>query len=170
MNSFVLLFVEYKLNKIKLLPKTALLKMQNWCAYQERSQNEARQKLYGSGLTNEEIEEVITQLISENFINEERFAIALTGGKFRIKNWGRNKIKQELKKHRISEYVINKALQSIDEEEYLKVINKVLIKKTRLTKQKDSQKQTYLVCNYAISRGFEADLVKEEYKKIIDQK
>ncbi len=160
--------MEYKVNKIKLSPETALLKMQSWCAYQERSQNEVRQKLFSSGLTSEEIEYLISQLISENFINEERFATALAGGKFRIKNWGKNKIKQELKKHRISEHCIKKALHSIDEGEYLKVINKVLSKKIRLSKQKDSQKQAYLACNYAISRGFETDLVKEELKKIIE--
>ncbi len=78
----------------RLDPKTAKLKAADFCAYQERSQQEVRDKLYTYGLHEEEVEEVITELIIDGFISEERFAKAYAGGKFRIKGWGRRKIIQ----------------------------------------------------------------------------
>ena len=75
----------------------AYRKALDYCAYQERCHQEVRDKLYYWGLHSEDVEALISQLISEGFLNEERFAKAYAGGKFRIKNWGRNKIKKELK-------------------------------------------------------------------------
>ena len=93
-------------------PHLALLKMQSWCAYQERCQHDARNKLYELGLWPEAVENIIVKLIEENFINEERFAIQFAKGKFNIKKWGRIKIKQELKQKRVSDYCLKKALIS----------------------------------------------------------
>ncbi|MBA3682760.1 MAG: RecX family transcriptional regulator [Bacteroidetes bacterium] len=142
-------------------------KIKQWCAYQERSQNETRYKLYEYGLKEIEVEEVISKLISENFLNEERFAMALAGGKFRIKHWGKIKIKIELKKHKISDYSINKALKSIDGDDYINILTLVLEKKIRQTKVKEKQKLFYAVLNYAVSRGFERDLASEQLNKIL---
>ena len=69
--------------------KTAQLKLANFCAYQERSQQEVREKLVKMGILSDDLEDIIAFLISENFLNEERFAIAFAGGKFRIKHWGK---------------------------------------------------------------------------------
>lgn len=149
-------------DKIKLTPELALHKIKHWCAYQERSQHETRQKLHEYGLQAEDLENIIAALISENFLNEARFANAFTSGKFRIKHWGKTKIKVELKKHRISERLINEALQSIDEKEYNAVLQKVMDKKLKLLKGNDTQKNMYAVVNYAISKGFERDLVWEK--------
>src|SRR5687767_2477337 len=91
--------------------KIGLAKAQKYCAYQERCQQEVRSKLYGWGLWKEAVEGIIAELINENFINEERFAIAFAGGKFRIKKWGKTKIKLELKKRDISDYCIKQALK-----------------------------------------------------------
>src|SRR6478672_11099295 len=76
----------------------ALVKAEAWCAYQERCQQEVRDKIYSWGLHEHEVENVIAELISKNFLNEERFAKAYAGGKFRIKKWGRVKIRMELKR------------------------------------------------------------------------
>jgi len=88
--------------KIVLDYKSALLKAQKHCAYQERSQQEVRNKLFEWGLHSADVENAIVELISANFINEERFAMQLASGKFRIKHWGKVKITQALKLHKVS--------------------------------------------------------------------
>lgn len=160
-------FSEHKVKKLLLTPEMAKLKIEQWCAYQERSQNETRRKLYEYGLHEQDVEQIISGLISENFLNEERFALALAGGKFRIKHWGKIKIKIELRKHKISDYSIAKALNTINEDDYLKTITLVLEKKLRQTKSKDKQKLFYGTLNYAVSRGFERDLATEQLNKLL---
>ena len=91
--------------------KTAKLKAADFCAYQERSQQQVRDKLYDYGLHFDEVEEILTELIMEGFINEERFARAFIGGKFRMKKWGKQKILQSLRPHKISEYCIRKGME-----------------------------------------------------------
>ena len=160
-------FSDYKVKKIKLSPALAELKIKNWCAYQERSQNETRYKLLDYGLTREEADQIISNLINDNFLNEERFAIALAGGKFRIKHWGKNKIKLELKKHKVSDYCINKALKQITAEDYETVLNQVIEKKLTALKSSDRKKNFYAILKYAISRGFESDLVSEQLNLLL---
>ena len=153
----------YDKEKVKKIydKKTAFLKAQQYCAYQERSQQEVRDKLYEWGLHKDDVENVIVDLIGENFINEERFAIAFALGKFRIKKWGKVKIKNELKTHKVSSYCINKAIGSIDDADYLKTLNDVISKKEKLINEQNKYKKFAKIANYAISKGFENDLVKE---------
>jgi regulatory protein len=141
--------------------KQALIKAESYCAYQERCQQEVRDKLYSWGLHEVQVENVIAELIASNFINEERFAKAYAGGKFRIKKWGRVKISIELKRRKISAYCIKKGLAEIEEEEYIKTLQKVAEVKIKATKERDSIKKKYKVMNYLLSRGFENDLVVE---------
>lgn len=155
-------FQEHKVKKIKHSPETAYLKIQNWCAYQERSQNETRFKLLDYGLNPEEADQLISKLITENFLNEERFAMALARGKFRIKQWGKNKIRIELKKHRVSDYCINRAMKEIDPDEYDKTISELLEKKLATTGTEDRKKAFYTALKYLVSRGFESDLVSQQ--------
>ena len=89
----------------------ALRKAESFCAYQERSQHEIRNKLYEWGLHQNDVETIISELIEANFLNEERFAIAYSLGKFRIKGWGKIKIKHGLKLKRVPEKLIHKSLQ-----------------------------------------------------------
>ena len=141
--------------------KQALIKAESYCAYQERCQQEVRDKLYSWGLHEVQVENVIAELIASNFINEERFAKAYAGGKFRIKKWGRVKISIELKRRKISAYCIKKGLAEIEEEEYIKTLQKVAEVKIKAMKERDSKKKKYKVMNYLLSRGFENDLVVE---------
>ena len=156
--------MEYKVSEIKLSPEVAGQKIRNWCAYQERSHHETRQKLYGYGLSTDDTEGIIADLIQENFLNEERFAIAFAGGKFRIKHWGRIKIKIDLKWHKVSDVNINKALKAITDEDYAAMIIKIIEKKMESQANLQFQKRYYATLNYLISRGFEPDLVKEQLK------
>ena len=84
-----------------LTPKQAFPKIKQFCAYQERCHSEVKEKLYGYGLNKDDVEELISKLIEENYLNEERFAIVFAGGKFRSKNWGKVKIKYELNEHTV---------------------------------------------------------------------
>jgi len=110
--------------------KTIEEQIKYYCAYQERSHNEVKKKLYElGGGSKEDSEELISILIQENYLNEERYARAYAGGKFRVKEWGRQKIIQGLKKQCISAYCIKKGLEEIDEDQYLKNLKKHFDKK-----------------------------------------
>ena len=99
-----------------------LKKLAHYCAYQERSHREVKTKLLELGARGLELENIIVELISQNYLNEERFAKAFAGGKFRTKKWGKVKIIQELKKHFLSDYVIKKAIKEISDDDYEKAI------------------------------------------------
>lgn len=158
-----------KVRKIKLSLPVATEKIKRWCAYQERSHYETQNKLYEFGLHKEEVEQAIAVLITENFLNEERFAESFARGKFRIKHWGRNKIKAELKFKKVSDYSIKKALKQLDEKEYLTILTKVLERKLRETKEKNDIKRKYKVLQYLVSRGFESDLVNDVLKLKLEE-
>ncbi len=145
--------------KKKLNPQQALLKAQQSCAYQERCQQEMRDKLYEWGLYSTDVENIIANLITDNFLNEERFAKAYAGGKFRIKKWGKVKIKIELKKRKISEYCIKKAMQEISDKDYLKTIKELIAKKSKEIKGGKDYQRKYKIAQYIASRGFEQDLI-----------
>ena len=142
----------------------ALSKLQKYCAYQERCHQEVRSKLIALKIYGYDLEEIIAELISENFLNEERFAKAYAGGKFRMKNWGKIRIKMELKKRNISPYCIKKAMQEIDEEGYMEGLYKVIEKKMRTEKEKNEFKLKGKLAKHAIRKGFEPHLVWQALK------
>ena len=137
----------------------AKVKAESYCAYQERSQFEIRNKLYEWGLHQKDVEEIISELIELNFLNEERFAIAYSLGKFRIKGWGKNKIRQGLKLKRIPDKLIIKSLKEINEDDYMLMLTKILKKKLNTISEKDPFKKRYLLSRFASSKGYESDLI-----------
>lgn len=137
----------------------AKAKVMAYCAYQERSQQQLRDKLYEYGLTPDEVENLIAELIGDNFINEERFAKAYAGGKFRIKKWGRNKIRQGLKLHKISDYCLRKGMTEIDPDEYYDTLKELIRKKAAGLREKDPFTLKTKLARYAIGKGYEQDLV-----------
>jgi len=142
----------------------AMAKAEHYCAYQERSQQEVRNKLYDWGLWTDAVENIISRLIEENFLNEERFAQAYTKGKFNQKGWGKIKIKQGLKFKNVSPVLIKKALLQIDAGEYIDKLTRILDKKAATLTEKDGYKRKYKLQQYALSRGFETDLTAEVLK------
>jgi regulatory protein len=154
----------HKEKKIIITPQIAIVKMQSWCAYQERSQYEAMQKLRSMALDEEIAGNILANLISDNFLNEERFARAFVRGKFRIKHWGKNKIRIELRSHKVPEALIKLALSEINAEEYAQTITSESKKKIKQTKQTHPIKKYYAILQYLVSRGFESDIVKDELK------
>ena len=158
------MYDEEKKPKKKLTPTQALLKAQLSCAYQERCQQEMRDKLYEWGLFPDAVENIIANLITDNYLNEERFAKAYAGGKFRIKKWGRIKIKIELKKRKISDYCIRKAMEEIEDAEYIKTLKGLIAKKSKEIKGGKQHIRNCKVAKYVASRGFEQDLIWEVLK------
>lgn len=139
--------------------KTALEKGARYCAYQERSQQEVRDKLYGIGVAGSLVEDIIAELIQQDFINEERFARSWAGGKFRIKGWGRVKIRKGLQLKRVSEYCIRAGLKEIDETAYREKLRSILEEKLNAFSGSNSFLQKRKAAAYAISRGYEPELV-----------
>lgn len=137
-----------------------LQKAQKFCDYQERYQQEVRDKLYSWGAKPDEVEQILCQLVEQNYIDEERFTRAFARGKFRIKHWGKNKIRQELKFRKISDYCIKQGLLEISDNDYLETLENVIAKKRQgLKSEKTSPLKQRKIAAYAISRGFESDLV-----------
>ena len=143
-------------------PQQALLKIKHFCAYQERCHSEIKEKLYEFGLSSKDADEIISKLVEENFLNEERFAIHFAGGKFRIKQWGRIKIKYELKKKNVSEYCIKKALSAINNSDYFATLSKLADLKFKSLK---SEKNIFIkkkkLYSHLSLKGFESNLIQE---------
>lgn len=140
--------------------------MQRYCAYQERSHKEVRGKLLDLGIYGDDLEEILAQLISDNFLNEERFARAYARGKFRMKQWGRRRILQELKFRDVSAYSIRKAMEEIPEADYLETLETVIRKKADALDEPDGFKRRNKVAQYVIGRGFEPNLVWETIERL----
>jgi regulatory protein len=145
----------------------ALLKIKHYCTYQERCHAEVREKLRSFCLDKKEAEEIITQLIEENYVNEERFAIQFAGGKFRMKQWGKVKIKHALRQKEVSDYCINKALMQINEADYKKTIRKLSALKLKALKSiKNVFEKRKKLSDHLLQKGFERSLINEEVNMI----
>ena len=138
--------------------KLALQKAASFCAYQERTVKETRQRLYDWELSEEETGWVLEELKAQNYLNEERFARAFAGGKFRVKKWGRLKIRQEMKLKGVPNDLIQKGLTEIDGDDYEAVLRDLLEKKIRSMKG-DPLAIKLNTVRFALSRGFESDIV-----------
>jgi len=140
----------------------------HYCKYQERCHSEVRNKLYELGCTTPEVEQQIVKLIEINALNEERFAKAYAGGKFRMKQWGKEKIKQQLKLRKISDYCIKKALNEIDGDDYENTLRKLAIKKVQEIKgDRSVLSRKSKLYRYLVQKGYERDLAMDLVKELI---
>jgi regulatory protein len=142
-----------------LTKEQALQKLKQYCAYQERSHYEVQQKLWDLGVPGRDHDEIISTLIEEDYVNEERFAKAFAGGKFRMKDWGRKKIYYALKEKKVSEYNIKKAMKEIDDEEYKKLLKGLAQKKYESLKGEQYLVRKKKTMDYLMQKGYEPDLV-----------
>lgn len=145
----------------------AKLKAESFCAYQERAQQEVRDKLYLWGLHAEDVENIISDLIGDNYLNEERFALAYSLGKFRIKKWGKIKISQHLKAKRVSKPLIKLALNAIDLDDYEKTLDETILAKIKTPISKITLAEKAKLVRFLQSKGFESELI---FQKIADFK
>jgi regulatory protein len=153
-------------DKKRLTPSDALSRAYNFCAYQERSHREVKEKLFSYGLSSDDVDQILSKLISEGFVNEERFAKAYAGGKFRMKKWGRLKIENELNALGLSPRNITKGLQEIVDEDYEETLQRLLEKKESALQEPDKFKKRDKLGKYAIGRGYEPELVWKMVKKM----
>ncbi len=158
---------EFQQLKKKLTPAEALSKIYKYCAYQERSHLEVKRKLYSYQLYSSEVDELLSRLISEGFLNEERYAKAFAGGKFRIKKWGRNKILHQLEAQGLTKRCIESGLKELDASLYHKTLRELLEKKSSLIEEQNLFKKRDKVARFAIYKGYESDLVWQLVKEII---
>jgi regulatory protein len=150
----------------KLTSAEARQKIYRYCSYQERCHQEVRNKLYEMGLRSAEVDDLIIHLISEGFLNEERFARAFAGGKFRIKKWGRIKITHALEGKGVSLNCIKIGLKEIDESQYHDTLIKILEKK-KAEMTGTALETRNRIAKYAVQKGFEPDLVWHELRVLI---
>ena len=139
----------------------ALKQLHRFCVYQDRCHSEVRTKLIKLKIYGQLLEEVMAELISDDFLNEERFAISYASGKFKINQWGKQKIKQGLMAKRVSSYCINKALSSLDEEEYYTGLEAILLKKKETIKSTNSFDLKKKIINYGLGKGYDYGLISE---------
>jgi len=147
------------LQKKYLTKEQALQKLRQYCAYQERSHSEVIQKLWELGVRKAEHDEIVSSLIEEDYLNEERFAIQFAGGKFRMKNWGRKRIYYALKEKKVSEYNIRKAMKEIPDDAYEKTLLQLAEKKYASLKDEQYLVRKKKTMDYLMQKGYEPELV-----------
>jgi regulatory protein len=141
-------------------------KLEYYCAYQERCYKEVEEKLHSFFLIPVAKEEILIYLIENNFINEERFACSFARGKHNYKNWGRNRIKNELKFKNISSKLIEIGLKEIDDNLYLEKFNTLAEKHWESIKEKKGPKKNKKFIDYFLRRGFETNLIYDKLNEL----
>lgn len=134
-------------------------RLEYYCATQERCKQDVLSKIKLWGLKEENKFMILEKLINEDFINESRYVKLFCRSKFRLNKWGRIKIKNELIKKNISKDIIKEGLHEIDEEEYLKLLNKLIKKKASLIGNKDKFSRKKKIAIYLIQKGFESEII-----------
>jgi len=148
-------------------PTEALAKIQRYCAYQERSHKEVKNKLYDYGLYSSQVDEILSQLITDGFLNEERFAKAYAGGKFRMKKWGKLKIKNELEFLGLTKNCIQRGLKEIEPTDYSKTLKALIKKKSAEIKEENLFKKRDKVARFVIGKGYEPEMVWEYVRDLM---
>ena len=143
-----------------------LKKIKRFCAYQERCHKEVIIKLKSINAKNDQIQNIISILIKENFLNETRYAIQYASGKLRIKNWGKIKIKYNLIQNNVSEWNIRNALNKINDNEYNKIFNSLFTKLLLKYHNLNSQTKKKKIYDLLIYRGWEKEIIFSQLNKI----
>lgn len=146
--------------------KDALKKIEHYCAYQERCHEEVESKLRTMKMDSNEIDQIIAQLIEDNFLNEERFARSFARGKHRIKHWGNVRITSELKFRKINQRLITTALKEITPDEYFETFEKLALRTWENTRETNTMKKRKKVCDSLLRKGFESSLIYEKVKEL----
>lgn len=146
----------------------AKTKLEALCAYQERCSQELDRKMRTWGLDQEDRDALLADLISNNFLSEERFAEAYVSGKVNIKRWGKIKIRQHLKQKAISDYSIKKALTAIEDEVYFGNLRRLTEQKYSTLKGPDDYNKKVKLYRYLSGRGYETEYVKDVVEEVFN--
>lgn len=142
-----------------ILFKTALNKAMAMCAAREMCLSDIRSKLHSWGVKDDDAEKILAALVRGKFIDEERYAVAFVKDKFRYNKWGKIKTGQALRMKRINDEVIRKALDSIDNVEYLDLLKRIVEKQRKTVKAKNQYDLKGKLLRHCLSKGFESHLV-----------
>ncbi len=132
-------------------------KLEKYCAYQERSHKQVYDKCRLLGLSEDQANELLVELIRSNFLSEERFVSAYVKGKFKIKSWGKHKISQGLKLAGVGSKMIQETIQEIDKQEYIKTIQELAAKKSKTVKANSEFEKKVKIQRYLMSKGYSLD-------------
>lgn len=146
--------------------EVVLQKLEYYCSYQERCHIEVQEKLRSFSISEHERNQVIVHLIEHNFLNEERFAGIFSISKFHQKKWGKTRIKNELKARKISDYLINKALKEIPNDEYEDAFESLSEKHWESITEENTFKKRKKFCDYLLRKGWESGWVYEKVKEL----
>jgi len=144
-----------------LTKEQVLQKLRFYCRYQQRCQSEVKEKLFELGVNKRDHDELITELVKENCLNDERFAVAFASGRFKLKQWGRKKIQKGLREKRVSDEIAQKALEQINKKEYRAILNKLAKERYAALKHEQHLVRKKKTMDYLMQKGYELDLVKE---------
>ena len=150
---------QMQIRRQQLSLEQALQKARHYCAYQERCHSEVKEKLYGFGLRKNDVEEALSRLIEDNYLNEERFAIQFAGGRFRLKHWGKVRIRYELKQKQVGEYCIKKALAAIGEDDYDHTLTRLAEDQWETFQNEEPFIRRQKVQAYLVRKGYETDRI-----------
>ncbi len=142
-------------------------KLENYCVYQDRCHKEVEQKMREYFLIPEAKEMILLSLMKDNFLNEERFAKSFARGKFRIKNWGKQRIIRELKFKDISAYNIKTALKEIDETDYIATIYNITENRNAVISETNIYKRKQKLIGFLMRKGFENELIYKVVNEVV---
>ena len=155
-----------QLQKSYTLPE-AISKMEGYCAYQERCHKDVKNKLREMRMIPSATDHIIAHLITNDFLNEERFAMAFVRGKHNIKKWGRTRITAELKQRNISKFIVRKAMDQIKENDYLKTFDQLSKKRVSQLNEDNLQRKRKKLADYLLYRGWESQLVYDKVRQLL---
>ena len=141
-------------------------KLQYYCSYQDRCHKEVKAKLKSFKISSDELNEIVSNLINDNYLNESRFSKSFVRGKFNIKNWGRVRIINELKLRNISIYNINLGLKEIDDQDYINKLEDIFNKKLSSLSNLNSNLKKKKIISYLLYRGWESNLIYSKANEI----
>jgi regulatory protein len=149
-------------------PSQAKPKIEKFCAYQERSHQQVKRKLQGYGLNGTDADILLVELMHANFLNEERYAMAYARGKFKIKGWGKAKIKQGLKREGVGEKLIQQALASLGMDDYLDTLNTLTTKKWPLIKGASHIEKVFKLKRYLVGKGYDFEAIDKAIAQVVN--
>ncbi len=146
----------------------ALEKAMRYCSYQERCQLDLTNRFIAWNVAKSDWDKILDYLIKEDFLNENRYVQAFVRGKFRIKKWGKNKIKMGLMNKRVfNEKLFNVVFESqIENEDYYNTLRVLIGKKNSLIKEENEIKRRDKIYRYLLSKGYESELISKELNAI----
>lgn len=139
----------------------AFLQLAALCARSEHCQYEMTEKMRRWELGDDLQARVIARLVSERYVDDERYARAFVKDKIIYNKWGRRKIEQALWQKHVDEDIRQQVLDEVDDEEYLSVLRPLLKQKRRTTKANSDYEMNQKLMRFALGRGYTFDLIRQ---------